>query len=423
MFERAYRQRLDADLNRWQGDGVITPAAGDAIRAALPPMSAGVNIATVVAIVGGLLIAAAFLAFVASNWTAIARPARFAILLAGIVGAYGIAAAMARYERKALADIATCVGSIVFGAAIALVGQMYHLGEDFAGGMMLWSAGALVAATATGSRAALAVALATGCIWSSMRMSDTSQTPHVPFVALWLIAAGLAVAWNSAVARHLVAVAALAWLSMTEFAIADRVHGGDVPATLAAGTALLLGGGLALAGLRANTLRPFGLTLSTYGAFGLAIACAVTATISDPLNKPVFGMELWAALCGVVGVLFAFTGAAMVRRWGPAFAGLAAGLTLFVVSGIWQSANANEPWLTYALLIVATLCLVVSGMLDEVRPRVVAGWLGLAATIAAITWGVRGSLLRRAVFLAITGLAAVGLASLLGRLMPKERPK
>src|SRR5665647_1853465 len=150
MFERGYRQRLDADLTRWQGDGIITPAAGAAIRAALPPLSPAVNIATVVGIVGGLLIAAAFLGFIAANWTAIARPARFAILLAGIVGAYGIGAAMAHAERKALADIAACVGSIVFGAAIALVGQMYHLGEDFAGGMMLWSAGALVAAVATG---------------------------------------------------------------------------------------------------------------------------------------------------------------------------------------------------------------------------------------------------------------------------------
>ena len=61
------------------------------------------------------------------------------------------------------------------------------------------------------------------------------------------------------------------------------------------------------------------------------------------------------------------------------------------------------------------LCLVVSGMLDDVRPRVVAGWLGLAATIAAITWAVQGSLLRRAVFLAVAGLVAIALASLLGR--------
>src|SRR5665647_109522 len=394
MFERGYRQRLDADLTRWQGDGIITPAAGAAIRAALPPLSPAVNIATVVGIVGGLLIAAAFLAFIAANWTAIARPARFAILLAGIVGAYGIDNAMAHAERKALADIAACVGSIVFGAAIALVGQMYHLGEDFAGGMMLWSVGALVAAVATGSRGALAVALAAGCVWSGMRMFETSQAPHLPFVAFWLIAASLAVAWNSVVARHLIAVAALAWWGVTEFNVAVHVTGSGAPATLAGGAALLLGAGLALASLRVETLRHLGLTLSTYGAFGLAFACAVTALIADPSNRPTFGAESWATSCGVVGVVLAFAGAAMVRRPGPAFAGLASGLTLFVVVGMARPVNGDEPWLAYALLLAAMLCLVISGMLDEVRPRVVAGWLGLAATMAAITWGVRGSLLR-----------------------------
>jgi hypothetical protein len=64
---------------------------------------------------------------------------------------------------------------------------------------------------------------------------------------------------------------------------------------------------------------------------------------------------------------------------------------------------------------------VISGLIDEMRPRVVAGWIGLALLIAAITWAVRGSLLRRAVFLAAAGVVAVALASLLGRLVRKER--
>ena len=92
MFESAYRQRLDADLARWQADRVITAATVDAIRAALPPAPKSINIPTVIGILGGLLIAAAFLAFVAANWTAIARPARFLVLLAGIAGAYGLGA-------------------------------------------------------------------------------------------------------------------------------------------------------------------------------------------------------------------------------------------------------------------------------------------------------------------------------------------
>ena len=85
------------------------------------------------------------------------------------------------------------------------------------------------------------------------------------------------------------------------------------------------------------------------------------------------------------------------------------------------TADLPQPWTTYALALAAMLSLVVSGMLDDVRPRIVAGWLGLGLMIAGITWAVRGSLLRRAMFLATAGVVAVVLAALLGRLVPKEK--
>ena len=267
MFEAAYRQLLAADLARWQADGVITSAVGDAIRAALPPAPRSVNIPTVVGILGALLIAAAFLAFVAANWTEISRPARFAILLAGIVGAYGAAAWFDRSDRPYLADISATVGSIVFGASIALVGQMYHLAEDFAGGLMLWSAGALIATLLTGSRGSLAVALAAGCVWSGMRVVEVADIPHLPFVAFWVVAAGLVV-WNSPVARHLVGRCALGWL--TTILSEPSIVTCSLISPIAGSAGFLLGGGLASASLSAGSARALGLTLSTYMSFALA---------------------------------------------------------------------------------------------------------------------------------------------------------
>jgi hypothetical protein len=40
--------------------------------------------------------------------------------------------------------------------------------------------------------------------------------------------------------------------------------------------------------------------------------------------------------------------------------------------------------------------------------------------IASITWAVSGSLLSRSIFLAAAGAAAIAIAMLLGRLLPKE---
>src|ERR1043166_2944512 len=123
MFDRAYRQRLETDLARWEADGVIAPAVRATISAALPPLAPGVTITVVVAIIGGLLIAAAFLAFVAAHWTELARLFRLAMLLAGVLVAFGLGGWFAREGRAVLADLCAGTGAIIFGAAIALIGH------------------------------------------------------------------------------------------------------------------------------------------------------------------------------------------------------------------------------------------------------------------------------------------------------------
>src|SRR5262249_25537158 len=241
----------------------------DAIRGSLRPVPQGVTIAGVVAIVGGLLIAAAFLAFVASNWTAIARPMRFAILISGIVAAYGIGAWFDRNGRTTISALCAGVGSIVFGAAIALTGQMYHLAADFAAGMLLFAAGALAAAVLASSRGALAVALVAACIWNHMRVVEFDAV-HLPFLGFLAIAAFLATSWSAPVARHLVALAAIAWLISVGFALDGSRYAEPVFA-VTSGFALLLGGGLALASRGSEPVVGFGQTLSHYGAFALAL--------------------------------------------------------------------------------------------------------------------------------------------------------
>jgi uncharacterized membrane protein len=419
MFDRVYRQRLEADLAQWESDGVIPPAAIAAIRVALPPLAPGINIAVVVAIVGGLLIAAAFLAFVAAHWTEITRLPRLAMLFAGILSAHGLGAWFARAGHPVLADLCAAVGAIVFGAAIALVGQMYHLGGDFAGGMLLWAVGALTTATLTGSRGALAVALTAASIWSWMRVIET-DVPHFAFVAPWLLAGALALAWNSRVAAHLVAVAALPWWMASAFQAPLDFRPSFI---LANGAALLFGGGIALVASPWSRAARAGSVLSIYGAFSLAGVAILEATLANEVFRAGAGLAnqpLWTISCGVAGVILAFAATATTRRAGTAFTAVAIGLVLAAVA-LWTPPQSGEPWLAYAALLCAMPCLVVSGMLDAVRPRIVAGWLGIAGVIAAITWAVKGSLLNRSIFLAVAGMVAVVLALALNRFVPRSR--
>jgi hypothetical protein len=188
-----------------------------------------------------------------------------------------------------------------------------------------------------------------------------------------------------------------------------------------AGFSLLLGAGLALASRGSQSLRAFGLVLSHYGAIALALTLATLIAVAT--GSPRFNVPASVLAIGVAAVVLPFIGALLGRRAGPALAGLSIGFALLVASGRLRASGVDEPWLLYAVALTSMLCLVISGMLDDVRPRVVAGWIGLACVIAAITWAVRGSLLERAAFLAAAGVVAVVLASLLGRLLRQERPQ
>jgi hypothetical protein len=183
-------------------------------------------------------------------------------------------------------------------------------------------------------------------------------------------------------------------------------------------TTVLLGGGLIVSDLKSDPLRKLGLTLSTYGSFALVLVMAPVG-FDEYLSRTPIAPD-GGLIAGLAADVVLLALALARRRPGQAFAWLAQLLAVVVAAGWAGVAVVPQPWTAYALALAAMLCLVVSGMLDDVRPRIVAGWLGLGLMIAGITWAVKGSLLRRAVFLAAAGVAAVVLATLLSRLVPKE---
>jgi hypothetical protein len=191
---------------------------------------------------------------------------------------------------------------------------------------------------------------------------------------------------------------------------------------LANGAALLFGAGLTIAAAPSPRALRLGSVLSIYGAFSLAIVAFLEVTTVDDIIRLRTGtasaQPLWAIMCGAVGVILALASAGITRRAGEILAACAIGLVL-IAAPIWPASATGEPWFAYAALLCAMLCLVVSGMLDDVRPRIVAGWLGIAGVIAGITWAVKGSLLRRSAFLAAAGIVAVAFATALNRALPR----
>jgi hypothetical protein len=181
----------------------------------------------------------------------------------------------------------------------------------------------------------------------------------------------------------------------------------------------MFGCGLALAAARWQRIRDAGEVLAAYGAFALAAVAALSVVTTGYVRFDEAATQpAWAIVCGVVGLILAVAAVVLMRRAGTAFAAAAIALVL-AVDALAAFPQTASPWLIYAFELCAMLGLVVSGMLDAVRARMIAGWLGIAGVIGGITWAVKGALLHRSLFLAAAGAVAIALATLLNRLLPR----
>jgi hypothetical protein len=139
--------RWERYLERWIAGGVIDASTAARIRAyeAAQQKALGLRWPVLLAIgLGGLLVGAGVLLFVAAHWDTLSPSARFGLVLA-LVALFHVAAALVGQRFSVLASTLHAVGTICLGAGIFLAGQIFNLQEHWPGGVMLWAIGAWVA--------------------------------------------------------------------------------------------------------------------------------------------------------------------------------------------------------------------------------------------------------------------------------------
>src|SRR6185295_5972397 len=151
-----YRHKVERDLARWQTAGWVNEAGASAIRADLQSRKSSFGVAPIFAILGAVLFGFAVMSFVASNWTAMSKLARLALLLATLWGCYGAAAVLFQRRLEAFAQAALLGGIAAFGASIMLIAQMYHMEGNPPDAVLMWAMGALLATALVRSPPALA---------------------------------------------------------------------------------------------------------------------------------------------------------------------------------------------------------------------------------------------------------------------------
>jgi uncharacterized membrane protein len=420
VFERGYRQRLEADLVKWVAGGVISGDAAQSIRKARFGEEAVSRLPGIFAMLGALMLAASVSAFVAANWQEIPRLVRLVGIFALIAGCFFPALLLERRGMPKGADAAITLATLCFGAGVALVGQMYHLPADWPAGAMLIALGGLVAAALTGKNGPLLIAFVAMTSWSCGRF-DAWQWREIHWSFLLLFVPGflLVLGRENRLLAHAAILALSVWLATllvqpsdvrplaTEKYVFNLIDGG-----LAFSAAYIAIGLLALhRGWPAVTqaLLPWGAWI-----FGLLLCNEIFFALEKALaNLHAVDSHVYPAYGAALVALAALAVLGPERDKGKfvIIAACVAGLIIPpILSGIAGTGVPSRVLVSIAVLVSAS-AFITGGLLAGLGTLIAVGYAVFGASILILLWRTIGSLLNQSLFFLVAGVALVGLAA------------
>jgi uncharacterized membrane protein len=411
MLTGSYRKRLEADLTRWVGEGLVSAGSAATIRQSLA-REGGFRLPGLLGLFGGLLIASSVAAFVAANWEEMPRLMKLGMILAAIVVALAIAARLERKGSEMGADAAATCGVLIFAAGIALVGQMYHLPTDWAAGSLLIALGALAVAILLRSDGALIVALVALTSWSIGRWSEQQGFPHLPFFLLYAPAFWMALGRRSRFVHHIAVLALAGWLALVPGDwLNDRFDYGLLAYGIAASVVFVVLGGLALD----RGLPPLLSAFLPWGLLGLMIGVDVELIrILDAAGSRAgsASVPVYLAYAAAVPAALALAALARDRRFAWPLAG-ALLMSLLIPVVFWSGGVVTLPGkiVVASLTLLIAIMLVVAGAAGGVRRLTLAGSALFGLAILILLWQTIGTLLDQSLFFLAAGAILLGLAS------------
>lgn len=161
-------QQLAKKLDSWVAAGLIDGGQATAIRAheskANPPRPWGI---IVFAGFGAVVLGLGIILMFAYNWAAMPKFAKLGVVFTSLALAHGIGLHLRRKDpASGFAEAVSLLGTMLFGAGIWLVAQIYHISAHYPNAYFAWAAGALLLAWALPSISHGILAAALLAIWA-----------------------------------------------------------------------------------------------------------------------------------------------------------------------------------------------------------------------------------------------------------------
>ena len=335
---------LEKQLERWLSSGVLDAGTAARIRAfeqsQIPSERLRWPVLLALAL-GGVLLCAGVLLFVAAHWDELSPAWRFSLVLL-LVAAFPVAGTFTSERFPALSVTFYTIGTVCVGAGVFLAAQIFNLQEHWPNGILLWAIGALAG-------------------WLLLR-----NWTQAALLAL-LVPAWLAGEWEVRTERFQVSgrlmLEGLLLLAITYFTAKTSEE--DSPAR----RALVWVGGISLLPLAVLAFverheSSWWVNRSYSSTFLLVIGWAIAVGAPLALALMLRKSAAWANLVAAIWVL-------MIGTFGP------------VVSGTTDSLAAYA-WNTLGIYFwagVGALGLVAWGLLERQRVRINLGVAGFALTV------------------------------------------
>jgi len=193
-------QAFERFLVRWRSAGVLDEVTETAIRRYEKSQAkpSGRRWQVILALVmGGILLGAGVLLFVAAHWDDVSPGARLALVMA-MLALFHVAGIATRERFSGFATTMHVLGTVASGAAIALVGQIFNMQEHWPAAVMLWAICAAAGWWLLGDEFQQTLALLLVPAWLLCELADQASFYNGASVFLCRIIAVLGVVYLTA---------------------------------------------------------------------------------------------------------------------------------------------------------------------------------------------------------------------------------
>jgi len=406
---------LKQEVAQWRAEGLVDDAFAQRILARYPDTPERGWGRIVFSAIGAVLVGLGVILFFAYNWQDMPKAAKLALVFGAVVAAHGSAMALARRAdpNRALVEGLHALGTMLFGAGIWLVAQIYHIDEHYPNAFLVWSLGALALAWALPSLVHALLALFLVSFWAGLETMQF-QTPMHGAPLLVVVGVLPLAWWRRSPALLFCALAVL--FVVTAFAVGWIDSKALISVLFVMGAAAVIAGACAPATAfpaAEGPLRMVGLLVALGCGFALSFPGLVGVLWQMNLAKPALMIYLGAAGAALLGalvvaaVLFNRDGLAHLdsyQRWQLTLLGLG----LAIVLGCMFSRSRIDGWaiaLPFNAIVLGLAALLILEGSRHLQPlRVGVGCLIFALIAVSRYTDLFSSLLvRAAVFVALGG--------------------